>query len=91
MKASLVILILLLSTTLAGCSSNYEGQISEAAQIDELNTQIGDLQNALQEANNNIDEANDRIDSAKYNIDGTYEDMNDALNNLDTVDNVPEP
>ena len=52
---------------------------------------IGEWRNALEEANEKIDNLNSRIEDAQYYSGESYQDMVDALDGLETEDNVYEP
>lgn len=56
-----------------------------------LEERIEEYRQALEDANNNIEEANSNIEEAKSNAWETYEDMGNALDNIDTVDTISEP
>lgn len=56
-----------------------------------LESRLDDYSSALGEANDNIDEANSYIEDAKSSAWSSYEDMGNALENLQTVSNVSEP
>lgn len=79
--------------SIIGGMGKYQGQTAEEwfNQYDEASAQVEGLQTALQEANDNIDEANSNIEGAKSYEGASYDDMVDALNSLNTVDNVDEP
>lgn len=52
---------------------------------------LKDYEKALEEANNRIDEVNSDIRTAKMSVGDSFEEMQDALNNLDTVGNIAKP
>jgi len=56
-----------------------------------LEEQLNDYQVALREANDNIEEANSYIEDAQGYTWSSYEEMGEALDNLTTVETVPEP
>lgn len=83
-----------------GGIGKYEGQSAEEwyneydeseAQVADLQDKVDGLQSALDEANSNIDDANSEIDSAKSYSGESYEEMEEAISNLDTVSTVDEP
>jgi len=53
--------------------------------------QVNAYQYALSQANENINEANSIIEDAQSYTWSSYEEMGNALENLYTVDTVPEP
>lgn len=67
--------------------NSYE---EEVAVNDELQTKVDDYQAALEEANSNIDQANSSIENAKLYAWEDYDSMGDAIDSLETVDNVSE-
>ena len=71
----------------------YEGQTAEEwfNEYDYCESRLSNYRDALEEANNNIKEANSNIENAKSYAWGSYEEMGDALDYLDTVDTVSEP
>lgn len=52
---------------------------------------IDEYSDALDEANDNIDEANSMIEDAQWYAWESYEEMGEALEDLDTVGNVSDP
>lgn len=86
--------LMLLMITFSGCymsehSDNDYYSLQE--ENDQLQNQIQDYQDKLSEANGNIEEANSNIEDAKGYAWNNYYDMGYALDDLDTVDTVPEP
>ena len=56
-----------------------------------LENRISDYESSLEEANSQIEEANSMIEDAQGYAWSSYEDMGYALDNLSTVDTIPEP
>lgn len=71
----------------------YEGQTAEEwfNDYDYCESSLSEYKDALEEANDNIDEANSKIEDAKGYAWENYEEMGNALENLETVDTVSEP
>lgn len=78
----------------------YEGQTAEewfnaydyeTARSEELENRLSDYQTALEEANDNIEQVNSEIRQAKRYAWESYEEMGNALDNLDTASTVSEP
>lgn len=72
--------------------------ISNISEINRLKNSLQDANNtidnydeALNEANNNIEICNSSIEEAQYSKWSTYEEMGEALDNLETVDTVSAP
>lgn len=87
------VLIIALVWALFFHENKYEGRTAEEW-FNEYDNQLNDneqLKSALEEANSNIEEANDNITGAQYYAWESYEEMGDALDNLNTVDTVSEP
>lgn len=76
-----------------GSMGKYEGQTAEEwyNEYDQAEADLDAYKTAFEEANTNIEECNSKIESAKSYEGGSYEDMEYALNSLDTVDTVDEP
>ena len=74
-------------------SGNYEGQTAEDwfNEYDAVIVENEELRNLLQEANEQIKTVNSSIVEAQSYSGESYEDMEDALNNLSIVDTVEEP
>lgn len=56
-----------------------------------LTDQVDEYQYALDQANENIDEANSMIENAQGYAWSSYQEMGEALDNLETVDTVSQP
>lgn len=56
-----------------------------------LNDEIENYNQALNEANDNIEQANSNIEDAQGYAGESYDDMESALENLETVDTVSNP
>lgn len=78
----------------------YEGETAEywynvydeaSGEADELRGEVDGLRDALWQANDNIETANYMIKKAKRNSGGSYDEMEYALDKLNTVDTVDEP
>ncbi|MDB5266181.1 MAG: hypothetical protein JWM39_894 [Parcubacteria group bacterium] len=52
---------------------------------------LQDYKSALDDANSNIDDANSEIEDAQGNAWSDYDSMGSALDNLTTIDSVPNP
>ena len=89
----IVILVGLLIWALFFYKQKYEGQTTEEwfNDYDYCESRLGEYKDALEEANDNIDEANSKIEDAKGYAWENYEEMGNALENLETVDTVSEP
>lgn len=83
-----------------GGFGKYEGRSAEdwfnqydesSGQNEELQTQVENLKSALQEANDNIENANSEIESAKGYSGESYDEMESALDSLNTINTVDEP
>lgn len=66
--------------------NNYDSEYDGACR-----DRISDYQSALEEANDNIERANEMIEEAKRYTWESYDEMGEALDNLETVDTVSEP
>ena len=56
-----------------------------------LKDELAGYQSALDEANQNIEDANSMIEDAQSSAWSSYEEMGDALDNLQVVDTVSSP
>jgi len=77
-----------------GNFGKYEGLTAEDwfNEYDQSEADLENYKTALEEANYNIEEANSMIENARRCSWGCdYEEMQDALNDLDTIDTVDEP
>lgn len=76
-----------------GNLGKYEGKTAEEwfNEYDQAESDLDSYKTAFEEANTNIEECNGNIDAAKIYEGGSYEDMEYALNSLETVDTVYEP
>ncbi|KKS52542.1 MAG: hypothetical protein UV19_C0018G0003 [Parcubacteria group bacterium GW2011_GWA2_42_28] len=83
----IIILVIMLIWSIFFYKDKYEGQTAEewfneydyqVAVNENLESRLSDYQDVLQEANNNIDEA-------KWYAWESYDEMGEALDNLDTV------
>lgn len=82
-KVFKIILILLATGLLSGCST--QGYLTD------LEEKLEEYQTASEEANNNIEEANSIIEEAQGHAWESYQEMGEALENLETVEIVSEP
>ncbi|MBI2009296.1 hypothetical protein HYS84_02700 [Candidatus Saccharibacteria bacterium] len=72
-------------------SSKDDKQTSAQEEISSLEAQVEDYQSALSEANSTIEELNSDIETAKSYSGLEYDEMVDALDNLQTRDIIAEP
>lgn len=79
------VLICILVLSLAMLWFKYEKLKAENR---ELQNEVENYQQALDEANSNIEDANSNIEEAKNEAGGDYDDMESALESLETVDTV---
>ena len=90
----IAILVVALIWALFFHQNTYEGQTAEEwfNEYDQTEADLEDYKTALEEANSNIEDANSKIRNAQYCSWGcTYTDMQNAINDLDTIDTVSEP
>lgn len=87
---ALFAVVLLILWRVFGGPSKYEGKTAEEwfNQYDAVTAELAEKTNSLEEANANIKQCNENIEDAKYYEGSSYEDMENALNSLDTVDEV---
>lgn len=82
----------LLKSSPAPASSAYPYDDEEYDYSEDVcEERIGEWRSALEEANEKIDNLNSRIEDAQYYSGESYEEMVDALDGLETEDNVYEP
>lgn len=76
-----------------GSNGKYESETAMEwyNKYQDSSSQLEEYKSALSEANDNIEQANSNIDEAKSNESGSYDDMETALSNLETVDTVSNP
>ena len=86
-----VILGIILFFAWDGNSSNEEELSAAHEEISSLESRIEDYQSALSEANSTIEELNSDIEFAQSYSGSSYEEMVDALDNLQTRETVSEP
>lgn len=60
-------------------------------EVADLGDKVNSYSDALDQANSNIEEANSNIEDAQGYAWSSYEEMGQALDDLVTVDIVPEP
>lgn len=63
----------------------YEAFVQESTINLQTNSKIADLENELEDYENALQEANSVISKAKYHAWESYEEMGEALDNLETV------
>lgn len=90
-KSSIGILILLLIIAGIWIWNDHSTITNLREQNNALNSTIDDYKSALQDANDNIDTANSNIEDAQSSAWGTYDEMGNALDGLETVDNIDDP
>lgn len=82
MKKSLIITLLLSSLLIVWCS-NEERENELQSQIYDLEYQVDDLESEISDLQYAIDECNSNIDNAKRYAWESYEEMGEALDDLD--------
>lgn len=94
-QAGLVVLLIIAGFWLWTNSNKVESLEMQVENLSDTNyrleAKVSAYNEALQEANYNIEEANSEIDDAKSMAWESYEEMGDALDNLDNVETVSEP
>lgn len=63
----------------------YETFVQESTINVQTNSKIADLENELEDYKNALEEANSTISKAKYHAWESYDEMGEALDNLETV------